>query len=670
MDTTNSSEKPQRRVKHGQRPTEPLADWPAEFGAAGAEQPAATSGDAPADLQQLKALALAATPGKWMRLFGERTVYDRMEDGCRGNTIVRADTSYGAKDAANLDYIAAASPAVVLGLIARIESAAAPATASGDELESFGNYFAGTLSCDDSENADLISACRSAAHDAWMERARRAAVSAATKPTTEREMQLHAVAHTAAMEMVRIHNALGLPADEIVDAERIIAHIAATKPTADLSSFDADHFKQLLRDVSNESYFCGINLDNDEAYAGHLALAEAADKAIIDYVQSLLATKPAGVPEGAGKAEASRAGRQYQRKVDEKIIARRDAEIARLSAGQAGQVAKLPCPQCGVDRLKAPCPGLAGECAMIADAHLIESPTERAAAPASTGRDALSYGPVHVVADLVRNLLTLDQSAPIYSAFHVDHQGQRRCRTRGVMTSWERVIDGKWVDPARTDVPYAVIVWAKPEQDEAAPVAARELDVEAERRELDAEMDAAWQAYRKGRLRPLADAVLFCAGFRAARSAAQGTAPAPADESLSSDEIEALRAALSWMGESTYETLEECGIYQRSLLRRLIHAVVANRDATFAAQSTQPESAQVSTEQAGRRRQGTEMNRASPSQQRKAIEIANLFVKMGVGFVPVPVASAEEFEQLATQSIEKMSQLADALDDSPVGGKD
>lgn len=80
---------------------------------------------------------------------------------------------------------------------------------------------------------------------------------------------------------------------------------AATKPTADLSSFDADHFKQLLRDVSNESYFCGIHLDNDEAYAGHLALAEAADKAIIDYVQSLLATKPAAapaVPEG-GKDE-------------------------------------------------------------------------------------------------------------------------------------------------------------------------------------------------------------------------------------------------------------------------------------------------------------------------------------------------------------------------------
>ena len=63
------------------------------------------------------------------------------------------------------------------------------------------------------------------------------------------------------------------------------------------------------------------------------------------------------------------------------------------------------------------------------------------------------------------------------------------------------------------------------------------------------------------------------------------------------------------------------------------------------------------------------MNRASPSQQRKALEIANLFVKMGVGFVPMPVSSEEEFVKLAMQSIEKMSQIAGALDDSPVGGK-
>ena len=133
------------------------------------------------------------------------------------------------------------------------------------------------------------------------------------------------------------------------------------------------------------------------------------------------------------------------------------------------------------------------------------------------------------------------------------------------------------------------------------PVAARELDVEAERREFEDTLTVMSRARKsngeyafpvvEGRWQGWLD--------RAARSAAQGTQPEPVDESLTADEIEALRSALNWMGESTYETLEECGIYQRNLVRRLIHAVVANRDATFAAQSTQPESAPVSTEQAG-----------------------------------------------------------------------
>jgi len=70
------------------------------------------------DLDHLEALARAATPGRWMRLFGERTVYDRMEDGCRGNAIVRADLGYGLQDISNLDFIAGANPAAVLALIA------------------------------------------------------------------------------------------------------------------------------------------------------------------------------------------------------------------------------------------------------------------------------------------------------------------------------------------------------------------------------------------------------------------------------------------------------------------------------------------------------------------------------------------------------------------------
>ena len=81
-------------------------------------------GVAPSAYAELQRLAESATPGRWMRLFGERTVYDRMEDGCRGNAIVRADITFNQQDAANLDYIAAANPAVILELIAAL---AAPA---------------------------------------------------------------------------------------------------------------------------------------------------------------------------------------------------------------------------------------------------------------------------------------------------------------------------------------------------------------------------------------------------------------------------------------------------------------------------------------------------------------------------------------------------------------
>jgi len=72
--------------------------------------------------KHLRTLAEAATPGPWMRLFGERTVYDRMEDGCRGIPIVRSDCSPPTqKEAANIDYIAACSPDVVLALLDALE---------------------------------------------------------------------------------------------------------------------------------------------------------------------------------------------------------------------------------------------------------------------------------------------------------------------------------------------------------------------------------------------------------------------------------------------------------------------------------------------------------------------------------------------------------------------
>ena len=74
------------------------------------------------DTKHLRTLAEAATPGPWMRLFSERTVYDRMEDGYRGIAIVRSDYSPPTqKEAANIDYIAACSPDVVLALLDALE---------------------------------------------------------------------------------------------------------------------------------------------------------------------------------------------------------------------------------------------------------------------------------------------------------------------------------------------------------------------------------------------------------------------------------------------------------------------------------------------------------------------------------------------------------------------
>jgi len=77
---------------------------------------------------------------------------------------------------------------------------------------------------------------------------------------------------------------------------------------------------------------------------------------------------------------------------------------------------------------------------------------------------APTWGPVHTVGDMVRNLLTLDQAAPIFTASHVTIDRVRRCRTREVTISKERVVDGKWIDSARKDVPYTHIIWAKPDE--------------------------------------------------------------------------------------------------------------------------------------------------------------------------------------------------------------
>ena len=80
------------------------------------------------DTKKLRRLAQAAshpeTKGRWIRRFCDRTVYDRMDDGCRGTPIVSTDYSPPSlQEAAYLDFIAAANPATISELLDRLEAA-------------------------------------------------------------------------------------------------------------------------------------------------------------------------------------------------------------------------------------------------------------------------------------------------------------------------------------------------------------------------------------------------------------------------------------------------------------------------------------------------------------------------------------------------------------------
>lgn len=67
----------------------------------------------------------------------------------------------------------------------------------------------------------------------------------------------------------------------------------------------------------------------------------------------------------------------------------------------------------------------------------------------------------------------------------------------------------------------------------------------------------------------LKDAVY--AGWKAGKSSEAS------DESLTCEDVSQLRSALSWMGYSTPESLEECGVRHKSLIRNLIRAVLKHK---------------------------------------------------------------------------------------------
>ncbi len=52
------------------------------------------------------------------------------------------------------------------------------------------------------------------------------------------------------------------------------------------------------------------------------------------------------------------------------------------------------------------------------------------------------------------------------------------------------------------------------------------------------------------------------------------------------------------------------------------------------------------------------MNRASPVDLRKSLEIANHLAHIGIRFVPIPVATEEEFQTLAAELSRRLEQMA------------
>lgn len=52
------------------------------------------------------------------------------------------------------------------------------------------------------------------------------------------------------------------------------------------------------------------------------------------------------------------------------------------------------------------------------------------------------------------------------------------------------------------------------------------------------------------------------------------------------------------------------------------------------------------------------MNRASPVELRKCLEASHGMAQIGIRFVPIPVATDEEFEALSAELSRKLEQMA------------
>jgi hypothetical protein len=97
----------------------------------------------------------------------------------------------------------------------------------------------------------------------------------------------------------------------------------------------------------------------------------------------------------------------------------------------------------------------------------IEEPAGAAPAAVAPQGERQWICPTRTVADLVNNLLTMDQALPIYGAQYIEKDGRRCAIAVPPTVSRERVKDGRWI--GQGEELNAAVVWTRAEQPVATP---------------------------------------------------------------------------------------------------------------------------------------------------------------------------------------------------------
>jgi hypothetical protein len=104
------------------------------------------------------ALDAGPTPGEWMHLPGDRFVYDRMEDGCRGIPVVGVDyqPSFFDRNGRTLDYVAACHPARMARILADHARLTAGLNTASRQLGEWAEAMGKTVDERDSLRSELV----------------------------------------------------------------------------------------------------------------------------------------------------------------------------------------------------------------------------------------------------------------------------------------------------------------------------------------------------------------------------------------------------------------------------------------------------------------------------------------------------------------------------------